>query len=98
VSELGAVHGQAEGELGQGVGWPGSATDRRQCLPCGRRIGQVAKRSGLRKKVHNTGTGGNKGRNGRQLVHWGRCLYVGELGYKQDKERCGRSAGAVLIS
>jgi hypothetical protein len=60
--------------------------------------GKVARCRGLRKEGHNTGRDGNEGRNGRQLVHWGRCFYVGELGYRQDKERCGRSAGVVLVS
>ena len=41
-SELGAVDRQAEGELGQGVGWLGSATEWRQCLTCCGRTGQVA--------------------------------------------------------
>ena len=89
---------QAEGELGQGVGWLGSATDRRQCLAFGERTGQVAKRSSLMKEGHNTGTEGHEGRNGSQLVHCGRCLCIVELGCKQDKERCGRSAGVVLGS
>jgi hypothetical protein len=32
------------------------------------------------------------------LVHWEMCLFIGELGYRQEKERCGRSAGVVLGS
>ena len=40
-SELGVVERQAEGELGQGFGWLGSATDRCQCVECGGRTGQV---------------------------------------------------------
>ena len=40
-SELWVVDRQAEGELGQGVGWLGSATDWRQCVECGEWTGQV---------------------------------------------------------
>ena len=54
---MGVLDRQADGELGKGVGWLGSAIDRRQCLACGRWIGQVAKRSDLRKEGHNSGIG-----------------------------------------
>jgi hypothetical protein len=89
--------------MGQGparvaAGWLSSATDRRQCLEGVGRTGQVARRSGLRKEGHNMGIGGHEGRNGRQLVHCGKCLYIGETGYKQNKERRSRSAGVVLRS
>ena len=63
-------------ELGQVVGWLGSAIDRWQCLECERWIGQVAKCS-LRNDRHNMGTEGNEGRNVRQLIHRGMCLYIG---------------------
>ena len=89
---------QAEGEWDQGVGWLGSATDRRQCLEEVGRTGQVASSSSLRKEEHNTGTVGLEGRNARQLAHCGKCLYNGGLGYRQDKERSGISAGVVLGS
>ena len=73
-SELGAVDRQVEGVFGQGVGWLGSTTDRRQCLACGGRTGQVARRSGLRKEWHNMGKQDNEGRSGRKLVHCGRLM------------------------
>jgi hypothetical protein len=92
-SELEAMDRQAEGELAQR--WMGSATYRRQCLACGRWIGHVAGRSGLRKEGDKTGTEGNEARKVKQLVDCGRFVYW-ELGYKQDKKRCGRSAGVVL--
>ena len=86
---------QAEGELGQAVGWLVSATEWRQCLTYGGRTGQVAKHSGLRKEGHNTGREGNGGETGGNwyLVE-GACLM--KIGYKRDKERCGRSVGVVL--
>ena len=31
-----------------------------------------------------------------QLVDWEKCLCIGELGYRQDGDRCGISAGVVL--
>jgi hypothetical protein len=72
------VDTQTEEDLRQGVGWLGSATNRRQCLACESWTGQVARRSGLRKEGHNTGTEGNEGRNGREWVHCGRCLCTGD--------------------
>ena len=84
--------------MGQGVGWLGSATDRRQCLEGLGRTGQVARSSGLRKGGRNMGTDGHEGSNEKQSVHCGKCLYVVELGCKQDRERSGRSAGVVLGS
>ena len=46
-------------------------------MECGGRTGQVARRSGLRKEGHNSRTEGNEGRKERQLVHCGKCLYIG---------------------
>ena len=80
MSELGVGDRQAEGEMGQGVGWLGSETDRRLCMECRVWTGQVARCSVLRKEGYDTRTEGNEGRNVRQLIHCGRCLYIGELG------------------
>ena len=100
---MGALDRQAEGELVQrparvAAGWLSSATDRRLCLEGMGRTGQVARSSSLRKEGHNTGTSGHEGRNERQLAHRTKRLYIGKMGYKQDKERCDRSAGVVLGS
>ena len=67
---------QAEGELAQGVGWLDSATDRRQCLVCGRLTGQVARRIGRKKEGHNTGREAKEWRNGRQLVQCGKYMCI----------------------
>ena len=74
---VGVVDGKAQEELIRGFGWLGSAREQRQCLACGRRTGRVVRRCGLRKIWRNSFREGNEGRKERQLVHSGKCLYIG---------------------
>ena len=59
---VGVLDRKAEGEVVQGVGWLGSATERRQYLQCGRRTEQVARPSGISKESRNRVREGNEGR------------------------------------